>query len=427
MRDVPTEVIQEFLSREYRPFWLVEFTIGGTPFRITDCDVPIAVGGNLYSPRGFKIPAFRYSDKSMVDQIKLTIDNLDDEFTSAFVGGTPQRSAFAVKQIFLDSDYKPIGQVAGPAGHWKFDEGLGETVLDFSGNENHGDMTGSDFVWQTDGILGGCLQITAKSGNYIDCGSAALFKRTGDLSLAGFIRLENPTWPDATTNYTLFTNETYQSSGFILRIGGSDRKILYRTSQAAASTYQQGNTALNQNQWYHVAIVHDSTAGTVTFYLDGSPDGSGSITDAVAATINFFISTGQSLYGKMDNFLFFDRVLTADEVADLADYQNGGYVGPGAISQFEGGLDAWTIDGRQLKVAAKSEMARWTQQPLSYHSISCRWKEFKGDECAYAGGESWCDRTYTRCEALGNTVNFGGFRWLPSIMDVEIWWGKIPS
>jgi len=47
------------------------------------------------------------------------------------------------------------------------------------------------------------------------------------------------------------------------------------------------------------------------------------------------------------------------------------------------------------------------------------------NQCLYAGGETWCDRTYARCLVLGNTDNFGGFRWLPSIIDKEIWWGRL--
>jgi len=44
--------------------------------------------------------------------------------------------------------------------------------------------------------------------------------------------------------------------------------------------------------------------------------------------------------------------------------------------------------------------------------------------CRYAGGETWCDRTWERCLALNNTINFGGFRWLPGLFDKEVYWGQ---
>ena len=39
----------------------------------------------------------------------------------------------------------------------------------------------------------------------------------------------------------------------------------------------------------------------------------------------------------------------------------------------------------------------------------CRYKVFKGNQCGYTGSETSCDRTFTRCNELGNTARFGGF------------------
>jgi len=44
--------------------------------------------------------------------------------------------------------------------------------------------------------------------------------------------------------------------------------------------------------------------------------------------------------------------------------------------------------------------------------------------CRYAGAEAWCDRSWERCLALTNTINSGGFRWLPGLFDKEINWGS---
>ncbi|MEN6439767.1 MAG: hypothetical protein ABFD97_14425 [Syntrophobacter sp.] len=45
--------------------------------------------------------------------------------------------------------------------------------------------------------------------------------------------------------------------------------------------------------------------------------------------------------------------------------------------------------------------------PCRFIALHCNW-EFKGLECAYAGAETECDRTFKRCTALGNTGRFGG-------------------
>jgi hypothetical protein len=96
-----------------------------------------------------------------------------------------------------------------------------------------------------------------------------------------------------------------------------------------------------------------------------------------------------------------------------------------AVTLFEGEIDSWNLSESSLRVTVTSIFYNWNQRTLSKHSPSCRWKEFKSTECDYAGGQTWCDRTYDRCIVLANTTNYGGFRWLPSIVDKEIWWGRV--
>ena len=98
-----------------------------------------------------------------------------------------------------------------------------------------------------------------------------------------------------------------------------------------------------------------------------------------------------------------------------------------SLTLFQGTLNSWGMREGQLRIEVSSILSRWNQQTLSKHSGSCRWKKFKGDECVYVGAATWCDRTYARCETLGNELNFGGFRWLPSIVGKEVWWGRIPT
>jgi len=105
-----------------------------------------------------------------------------------------------------------------------------------------------------------------------------------------------------------------------------------------------------------------------------------------------------------------------------------------SVKLFEGEIDSWGLDGQRLKITATSIFHQWSQNTFSKHSASCRWKVFNsstlgtsGVDCASTAGSTWCDRTYTRCSILNNTSNFGGFRWLPSIVNKDIWWGRIPK
>jgi len=103
---------------------------------------------------------------------------------------------------------------------------------------------------------------------------------------------------------------------------------------------------------------------------------------------------------------------------------NGSVLGPATVKIFEGIIDSWQLDETQVSIDITSILNRWTQKTIMLHPSSCRWKKFKGTECGYTGSATWCDRSYARCKALGNTANFGGNRWLPSIVDKELWWGR---
>ena len=98
----------------------------------------------------------------------------------------------------------------------------------------------------------------------------------------------------------------------------------------------------------------------------------------------------------------------------------------GLVTLFEGEIDSWIIDETMASITITSILSHWSQKTYSKYSPSCRWGVFGTtdyDECNYGGATTWCDRTYKQCVVLNNSSNFGGFRWLPSIVDKDVWWG----
>lgn len=93
---------------------------------------------------------------------------------------------------------------------------------------------------------------------------------------------------------------------------------------------------------------------------------------------------------------------------------------------FYGFLSDWDIDEGRVIIETKTELILWRKETLRTCQSSCRWP-FKGDECGYSGVEIWCDQSYERCDVLNNSDNFGGFRFLPDIMEKDIWWGRIAA
>jgi len=95
-----------------------------------------------------------------------------------------------------------------------------------------------------------------------------------------------------------------------------------------------------------------------------------------------------------------------------------------AVMIFEGTIDDWHGDEEEIQFIVSNIFNQWKKNSTSRHPPSCRWREFKGSRCGYPGSATNCDRSYATCENLGNTDNFGGFRWLPAITDKVFWWGR---
>lgn len=95
-----------------------------------------------------------------------------------------------------------------------------------------------------------------------------------------------------------------------------------------------------------------------------------------------------------------------------------------ATKIFVGWLDRTEVDRRRARIRCYNHFILWQKlTPRRKYDVNCQWV-FKGTECAYAGGETWCDRTWDRCVALSNKLNYGGFRHLGYLSGKEIMWGK---
>jgi len=93
------------------------------------------------------------------------------------------------------------------------------------------------------------------------------------------------------------------------------------------------------------------------------------------------------------------------------------------IEVFRGLVSTWNLTEPTAAITLVNEFIFWNKKTLRKHQSACRWA-FKGKECTYSGVETWCDRSYARCLALGNEDNYPGDRWLPDLMEKEIYWGR---
>ncbi|MBM3846262.1 MAG: hypothetical protein FJ405_08255, partial [Verrucomicrobia bacterium] len=134
------------------------------------------------------------------------------------------------------------------------------------------------------------------------------------------------------------------TSGGLLLQQGTDGRLLV-TARSGASTVRNSfssGASVGDNRWHHVAVVFDQSAGgTISVYVDGQLDASGSNTGAWAWPTNTALGVGRvsdatssirRYNGFLDDVRFYKRVLTSAEITEVAE-------GDGEIAAAEIQLD----------------------------------------------------------------------------------------
>lgn len=132
MRIVDPAIISQIVSGEIRSFICLYMAVGAG-FRYTTCDVDLWAGGYRYTPRQFEPGTITYSTGKIVDQVTITMDNLDDALTADFVGSTVQGAEVIISTAWLDSNYaligSPITLFEGTVGPWQLVDGSIEMTI----------------------------------------------------------------------------------------------------------------------------------------------------------------------------------------------------------------------------------------------------------------------------------------------------------
>jgi len=78
-------------------------------------------------------------------------------------------------------------------------------------------------------------------------------------------------------------------------------------------------------------------------------------------------------------------------------------------------IDSYTADQNNVSftLTSKFDVLSLQLPARKYSRNYCGFK-FKSTECGYAGAESTCNKTLTRCRVLANSGRFGGFPSIPS-------------
>jgi len=232
----------------------------------------------------------------------------------------------------------PIGSALG---HWKFDEGYGDTANDSGTGGNNGNLAGgtscpqaSDSAcptWTNSGKFGKALDFdnAATTDDYVDSGDINALDGTTEFTLSAWVNFNN-----LTNNATVLGKRGDSDNQIQLGVGapgdggGSDDAYLVVENNApGVDSFGYTNTNLiSTGSWNHWVMVYNgngsSNSDKVKFYFNGVAQ-SLSFTGTIPATTDsntasFIIGAVTATAGNMDGVLdevkIYNAALTADQV-----------------------------------------------------------------------------------------------------------------
>jgi hypothetical protein len=213
------------------------------------------------------------------------------------------------------------GTGSGLVAYYTFDDGVGTTASDSSGNGNTATLTNGP-VWTT-GKVGGGLQFDGID-DYVNLKNS--FNTIGlstTKTISAWIK------PDVSaTGLAVCIARTYgQSCGFGITPVTNWKGSYWTTTAGSLNT----SSAVVAGKWTHAVLVQSGSS--VNLYIDGALAGTGSGATGVGAIASAVIgarpdlASGTYFRGTIDDVRIYDRSLSASEVSELYAYSGGGTTG----------------------------------------------------------------------------------------------------
>jgi hypothetical protein len=240
------------------------------------------------------------------------------------------------------------------------------TVSDLSPNSNGGSVSGDPQVSNGAFVFDGVGDAIVSSGTSTSLDGNAIFS----------ISLWSKTNTVSSGSNALFMlgySSTNKSTG--VRIHASTGNYRFFTTGGAAKT--SPTTAL-LNEWTHITLVHEGTSG-YKFYVNGvftdeiTVDNDLSLDSNPRVAIGNYIDaagvvTGTASYdGSIANFRLYSKVLNADQVKELYDYQKDYFLGSKSqVTLYKGNLGVGVTEpSGQLELAGDERIQEYPPRGLT--------------------------------------------------------------
>jgi hypothetical protein len=250
---------------------------------------------------------------------------------------------------------------SGLAGYWTFNEGSGNTVEDFSGNNNNGVLYNSP-SW-VDGKIGKALSFNG-SNTYVDFGNSNSLKITGSQTISMWLK---PTDLAARRNPV---DKAYGGEGTMTLETSGTISYYYGTSGTNGGSYQSiSSAALKAGVWTHIAIVRDLDNMKLRWYINGvkTNEATANYAAAVASGNNLRIGLGYAgaFLGLIDEVAIYNQALSDTEVADLFSGTSSGISIPYCFNLVETSTTSPSLSGWEYREEIRIDNGRQGAEELS--------------------------------------------------------------
>lgn len=300
---------------------------------------------------------------------------------------------------------------------WRLEDAADDSTITDSEGTYTGTFYDNDMcytsAYSTTGKVNNCLDFEEDNTCYFDCGDV-LEPSTSAFSFSMWIKPES-----------MSTQGELVSKGYP---GGSTRSILFRlqtTGELTFATSSDGATysasfstaagTITTGSWYHLAATRSGTTGKI--YVNGVLKATGTVVSSIkdtahGLTFGAYSGTPGGYYdGLMDEVRWFNRALTAQEVASLysaaSTATSGGYeldvTGRGYFSNSVLALEFLTLSDPTDKIVDPVKPTLPAAKTLSDAAISYKFEEQAWEEVV-------TPTTVTREVTIGFTPD--DWRWI---------------
>lgn len=209
------------------------------------------------------------------------------------------------------------GVAATPSGHWNLTDGKGPVAADSAG-KNPATLSGGA-SWSTDPVRGGVLNLNGANASATTTGP--VLTTTSSYSLSVWVNLSS-------TAHTAVTigQDGPGTSGFALGFDSTQQRWAFAQESTAGGAPIEALSAAapTLHAWTHLVGTFDSTAGTMTLYVNSVAVGTATDTTPVAAMGPLSLGRGEFagtaagfLPGQLSDAQTYQRVLSPAEITSI--------------------------------------------------------------------------------------------------------------